>query len=78
MAFVVAILGFIALVITGLVAGAVAIVKVLRGPRGGQGQMAEDEARTMQEIYQGLGRMEQRIEALETILMDRERQGGNR
>lgn len=33
-----------------------------------------DEARMMQEIYQGLARMEERVEALETIIMDRERE----
>jgi len=30
-----------------------------------------EEARMIQEIYQGLGRMETRVEALETILMER-------
>lgn len=29
-----------------------------------------DEARIIQELYQGLAHMEERIEALETILMD--------
>jgi len=32
-----------------------------------------EEARMIQDIYQGLNRMEQRIEALETILLDKER-----
>lgn len=32
-----------------------------------------DETRLMQEIYLGLSRMEERVEALETILLDRER-----
>jgi hypothetical protein len=32
-----------------------------------------DEARVMQEIYQGLSRMEKRIASLETILFDSER-----
>ena len=31
-----------------------------------------DETRLMQEIYLGLSRMEERVEALETILLDRE------
>ena len=30
-----------------------------------------EEARTIQEIYQGLTRMESRVEALETILMEK-------
>ncbi|MBX7259119.1 MAG: envelope stress response membrane protein PspB [Candidatus Hydrogenedentes bacterium] len=32
--------------------------------------LQEDEARIMQEIYQSLGRMEERIEALETLVLD--------
>ena len=32
-----------------------------------------DEARIIQEIYQGLARMEERVESLETILLARER-----
>lgn len=31
-----------------------------------------DEARTMQEIHRGLARMEQRLEALETIMFERD------
>ena len=34
-----------------------------------------EEARMIQEIYQGLSRMEERIETLETILLDREKEG---
>jgi len=29
----------------------------------------------IQEIYQGLSKMEERVDALETILLDRERKG---
>lgn len=32
-----------------------------------------NEARIIQEIYQGLSKMEERIESLETILIERER-----
>jgi phage shock protein B len=32
-----------------------------------------EEARMIQEIYRGLTRMEERVEALETILLDRDR-----
>jgi len=32
-----------------------------------------DEARIIQEIYQGLAKMEERVESLETILLERER-----
>jgi phage shock protein B len=31
-----------------------------------------DETRLIQELHQGMARMEKRVEALETILMDRE------
>ncbi len=43
--------------------------------RGGQsaGDQAE-EAKMIQEIYKGLSRIEERVEALETILFDQEKQ----
>ena len=34
-----------------------------------------EEARMIQDIYHGLVKMEQRIEALETLLLDRQRKG---
>jgi phage shock protein B len=45
--------------------------------RGGQaaGEQAE-EAKMIQEIYKSLSRMEERVEALETILLDNEKQKG--
>jgi phage shock protein B len=51
-------------------------IKLFRGgfSRTDQHQQAE-EAKMIQQIYQGLSRMEERIEALETILLDREREG---
>ena len=47
-------------------------IRIIRGDvtRGGKKQEA-DEAKMIQEIYQGLSRMEERVEALETILLDR-------
>jgi phage shock protein B len=36
-------------------------------------QLRAEETRLMQELYQGLSRMEERVEALETILLDRKR-----
>ena len=49
-------------------------IKLLKGgfSRKDQKQQAE-EAKMIQEIYQGLSRMEDRVEALETILLDRDR-----
>jgi len=56
-------------VICGTILVAIRIIKG-DGLRRGQKQEA-DEAKMIQEIYQGLSRMEERLEALETILMDR-------
>jgi len=48
-------------------------IKMVRNGRNKPRKVTEDEeARMIQEIYQGLSRMEQRVEALETILYDRE------
>ncbi len=48
-----------------------AILLAIKFIRGGQsaGDQAE-EAKMIQEIYKGLSRMEERVESLETILLD--------
>jgi phage shock protein B len=49
-------------------------IKIIKGgvsPKE-RGRQAE-EARMIQEIYRGLSRMEERVEALETIILERER-----
>ncbi|MGQ4808030.1 hypothetical protein NKDENANG_01397 [Candidatus Entotheonellaceae bacterium PAL068K] len=53
------------------------VLKVVTGSpsRGGQ-QMQAEETRLMQQLYQGLSRMEDRIEALETLLLERDRKEG--
>ena len=56
------------------------VVKVLRlvtgsSPRGGQ-QLQAEETQLMQQLHQGLSRMEDRIEALETLLLERDRKEG--
>jgi len=55
-----------------IIPGAILLaIKFLRG-----GQSAGDQAqetKMIQEIYTGLSRMEARVEALETILLDREK-----
>lgn len=56
-------------VICGTILIAIKIIKG-GGTRRDQKQDAE-EAKMIQEIYQGLSRMEERVEALETILLDR-------
>lgn len=43
---------------------------------GGNRASNDEEAKLMQEIHQGLSKMEQRIEALEIVLFDREQGGG--
>ena len=50
-----------------------AILMAIKFFRGGQsaGDQAE-EAKMIQEIYSSLSRMEERVEALETILLDKE------
>ena len=49
-------------------------IKILKGGLSRKGQKFQaEEARMIQEMYQGLSRMEERVEALETIILDRER-----
>lgn len=49
-------------------------IKVIKGGVSRKGQKLEaEEAGRVQEIYQGLSRMEERVETLETLLLDRER-----
>jgi len=49
-------------------------IKIIKGGVSRKGQNVQtDEARKIQEIYQGLSRMEERVEALETIILDRDR-----
>ena len=46
-------------------------IKILKGGASRKGQQLEqEEARMVQEIYQGLSKMEDRVEALETIILD--------
>jgi phage shock protein B len=60
--------------IPAVIGGTIVIsIKLLRGGTSRKDQ-AED-SRIIQEIYQGLARMEQRVEALETILLDRDKGG---
>ena len=47
-------------------------MKIIKGGVSRKGQKSQaEEARMIQEIYQGLSQMEQRVEALETIILDR-------
>ena len=58
-----------------IIAGSILLgIKIVRGGRSSRDPKAQaDETRIIQEIYQGLARMEERVEALETILIEREK-----
>ena len=72
---------FIGIVLAlAIIGGTILIaIKILKGgvSRKSQRYQAE-EARMIQEIYQGLSRMEERVESLETILLDREKEKKDR
>jgi len=71
--FIVAIIFGSIVTLTGLIC--ITILVLVRMRHSGVGSSAStksrDEAKMIQEIFRGLERMEERIEALETILMDR-------
>jgi len=68
-----AVFGLILLALAIMGGVAVAILRLFRGPQGKKAAQAdEEEARMIQELHQGLKRMESRIESLETILLERE------
>jgi hypothetical protein len=61
--------GALALLLLGAALIVVALaIKLLRG--GGGGGQGEEESRIIRDTYLGLSRLEERIEALETILHD--------
>lgn len=47
------------------------IAKILGGQHGGR--LNDEESQLMQELFYGLKKMEDRVESLETILLDRDR-----
>lgn len=61
------------LIVLMVVAGLAVLVAGIRGKQGKQ--FSADEAQVVQEIYHSLSAMEKRIEALETVLLDRAREG---
>lgn len=62
-------------IISGTILMAIKIIKggVSRKDR----EKLSNEAGMVQEIYQGMGHLEERIETLETILLDREKRNRN-
>ena len=71
----------LAIVFGGIVLGLAIIgstiligIKILKGGVSRTDQQSQaGEAKMIQEIYQGLSRMEERVEALETIILDQDR-----
>ena len=61
------------LALVALICGTVLIIIKTRNSRITGGTSQSEEAMIIQEIYQGLNKMEKRIESLETILMDNQR-----
>ena len=62
------------LLMVAIIPGTILVaIKLIKGgiSRTDRKQQAE-ETKMIQEIYQGLSRMEERVEALETILLDRD------
>jgi phage shock protein B len=56
---------------------AIAALNILKGSGGPRSQRQDaEETRMVQTIYNELSRMEERIEALETLLIERERKAG--
>lgn len=70
---------FVVCVVFGSIVAAIAlvcwtIVRLVSGGTRSQSVSAE-ESRMIQELYQGLSKMEQRLESLETLLLDRDKKG---
>ena len=60
------------LVLVLIIVAIILFIRVMR-QQGDSGTAREEEAQLIQDLYHGLQRMEERIEALETLLLDRER-----
>ena len=67
-------------VIVLVIVSGIIVIKVLKTVRGDADSQSPEnraeEVRLMQELNQSLMRMEQRVEALETIVLDREKRNG--
>jgi phage shock protein B len=54
-------------------------LKIMKEAASRQSQhFSTEETKLMQELYQGLARMDERVEALETLLLNRERKESGR
>lgn len=65
---------FMALLL-GLMIVSWTVVQLVSGGKRGRKSTATNDAQLIQEIYQGLTKMEQRIESLETLLLERDGKG---
>lgn len=69
--FIVAIVFGSIVTLAGLLCGTIlVIIRMRQSSSGKTTQGRQDDVEMVQELYRGLEKMEQRIEALETILMD--------
>ena len=69
----VVIFGFSLLALTIIACTILMAMRILKGGFSKRDQEFQaEEAKMIQEMYQGLSRMEERVEALETIILDRE------
>ncbi len=72
------IVGGIILVVVTIGLTTIAVIRAVRtgAIRKKDRQIYDDETRMIQDIYNGLSKMEKRVEALETILIERKRKDG--
>ena len=71
---IIAVTGGVAVMIFGIIAWTIVTLVRGRGPAR-PARESEDESRMLQEMYHGLGKMEKRIETLETLLFERDKRG---
>jgi phage shock protein B len=70
------VLGLIVIFVALLFGTVLTFIKVLKGDVSRKRQTSDaDEARMIQEIFQSMTQMEDRVESLETLLLDREKKG---
>ncbi len=68
------VLGLVVIFVALLFGTVLTFIKILRGDVSRKRQRNDaEEAGMIQEIFQGMTRMEERVETLETLLLDRER-----
>lgn len=61
--------------VLGIVAILAWMIVTLSSSKRRSGSMNDEETRILQEVFHGLNKMEERVEALETLLLEREKRG---